>query len=462
MAIEFSFHGGVDTVTGSCCLVRTRGLNILVDCGLFQGDRACEDKNYEEFAFDPAAVDYVLLTHGHLDHCGRIPLLVKRGFRGRILATPATLDIAKVVLMDTAGINEEDYAQWKKVLSRRGEVCREPLYTTLDVLDAIGYFDPRAHYAVPLHLGEMLEVNYRDAGHILGAAFIEVGVEDKKIVFSGDLGNVGKPIIRDPEAAGSADIVVMESTYADRNHKDFAESVREFADAVRETFRRGGNVLIPAFAIERAQELLFVLRNALEDGALPECRVFLDSPMAIRITNIMRRHPECFDEETRELFRGGRDPFDFPGLQLTGTPEESRRINDVRNNAVIIAGSGMMTGGRIKHHLKHNIWREESSIIFVGYQAEGTLGRQIVDGAREVRVFDQLYRVHARVYTIGGFSSHAGRDGLAEWIAKTGNPSHVFLVHGEDKGLHSFKTYLETNRLAGKVHIPHLHQAFTI
>lgn len=464
MSIELSFHGGVEGVTGSCHLLEAGGLTILVDCGLFQGEPEREEMNYEGFGFDPSSVDCMLLTHGHLDHCGRIPVLVKKGFRGKVISTSATLDIAKIVLMDTAHINEEDYVHSRRLLERRGETPREPLYTTLDALDAVGYFEPPgASYGKPIQLNDRVRVTFRDAGHILGAAFIEIDVRDEgRIVFSGDLGNTDKPIIRDPEFPADADIVVVESTYAERNHRSFDESVRELEGAVTETFRRGGNVLIPAFAIERAQDLLFVLRDSSQRGALPRLEVFLDSPMAISITDVMRRHPECFDEETKELFRGGRDPFGFPGLQFTRTPEESRRINEIKSNAIIIAGSGMMTGGRIRHHLKHNIWRRESSIVFVGYQARGTLGRQIVDGQKDVSIFDQPFRVNARVYTIGGFSSHAGRDTLLQWIGRCGKPSHLFLVHGEEAGVDAFKARLEQDGLAREVHIPRMNEKFEL
>jgi metallo-beta-lactamase family protein len=460
MSIELSFHGGVDTVTGSCHLLKAGGLTILVDCGLFQGEELWEDRNFAGFGFDPSSVDFLLLTHGHLDHCGRIPLLVKGGFRGSIICTAATYDIAKIVLMDSARIHEEDAAHWKRIWKRRGEQPRRPLYKTLDVVDTLRFFRDFATYDRPIDLNGTVRVTFRDAGHILGAAFIEVEVKkQKRIIFSGDLGNRQKPIIRDPALPNSADVIIVESTYADRDHKPFDETVDEFAMAITETCRRGGNTLIPSFAIERAQDLLFVFRKLREEGKIPDCRVFLDSPMGINVTGVMKRHPECFDEETMKLFQDREDPFWFEGLDFTRTPDESRQINYMRSHAVIIAGSGMCTGGRIKHHLKHNIWRPESSIIFVGFQAKGTLGRKIVDGEPEVKIFRETYRVHSKVYTIGGFSSHADRNILLDWLGRSRGTDHIFIVHGEEKGAVSLRDELRSRNLATTVHIPHYGQA---
>jgi len=463
MSVELSFHGAARTVTGSCCLLRAGGLRILIDCGLFQGGAGLEELNFAEFGFDPGEVDYVLLTHGHLDHCGRIPLLAKRGFRGEVITTSATADIARVVIMDAAQINEEDYAQWKKILGRRGEAAREPLYTTMDALDALRLFDPYVEYGRPRALSESVSVTFHDAGHILGASFVEVDVKGgPRILFSGDLGNPGKPIIRDPAPPPRADVVVVESTYAERNHRSFADSVAEFEECVVETFGRGGNVLVPAFAVERAQDLLYVIRESRLRGRLPYSRVFLDSPMAISVTAIMRRHPECLDEAARALIGKNRDPFDFPGLELTRSPDDSRRINDVRNGAIIIAGAGMMTGGRILHHLKHNLWRKECSIVVVGYQAEDTLGRKIVDGEKEARIFDEACRVNASVRTIGGFSSHAGRDDLLRWVEAAGRPSHAFLIHGEEASIRALGGLIREGGLAGEVHAPSMGERFAL
>jgi metallo-beta-lactamase family protein len=312
-------------------------------------------------------------------------------------------------------------------------------------------------------LNDQVSVTFRDAGHILGASFLEIdAAKEKRIVFSGDLGNRNKPIIRDPQYPQRADICVVEGTYSDRTHKDIETSVRELRDAVLDTCKRGGNVLIPSFAIERTQDMLFYLSRMYYQKGLPSCSVFLDSPMAISVNEIMRRHPECFDEETAQLMARNHDPFSFPGLKLTKTPDQSRKINAINSHAIIIAGSGMCTGGRIKHHLKHNIWRKESSIIFVGYQAEGTLGRKIVDGDEVVKIFDESYRVRSKVYTIGGFSAHADRTILLDWLKHCEMPEHLFLIHGEDRALSSFEQEIKTQHIAKEIHVPNLHQGFSL
>jgi len=462
MSLTLSFHGGVDGVTGSCHMLKTDSITLLIDCGLFQGGYDIEQKNREDFGFDPSGIDYLLLTHGHLDHCGRIPLLVKRGFRGKIICTSATYDIARIVMLDTAEIQEEDAAHWKRINRRRGLKPPEPLYTALDALDALRSFGEFAEYGKTVRLDARVSVTFRDAGHILGASFLEIDAGDTRIVFSGDLGNRQKPIVRDPQFPGKADICVIEGTYSDRTHKDVAASVKELYEAIQDTCQRGGNTLIPAFAIERTQDMLYYLSQSHYRRDLPSCRVFLDSPMAISVNNIMRRHPECFDEQTRLMLAKNHDPFSFPGLFFTKTPEESRTINTVESRAVIIAGSGMCTGGRIKHHLKHNIWREEASIIFIGYQAEGTLGRKIVDGEKNVKIFGETYRVRARIYTIGGFSAHADRPILLDWLNHCERPDHLFLVHGEKDALASFEREIQTMNGAKEIHIPALHQSFTL
>ena len=455
MKTRISFHGGVETVTGSCHLLKAGGLNILVDCGMFQGGSRWENRNYDDFGFEPHSIDYLLLTHGHLDHCGRIPVLVKKGFKGKIICTSGTYDIAKVVIMDSARIQEEDYEYWKKKSPRSSIALRGPLYNTYDALETLGYFSQLVEYEAPARLNDRVKVMFRDAGHIFGSAFIEVDVKGfGRIIFSGDLGNRDKPIIKNPVDPRKADVVVVEGTYANREHKNIGSSANELREAIMDSFRAGGNVLIPTFAIERAQELLYYLREFYDKKQLPPCKVFLDSPMGISVTNIMKKYPQYFDKKTAGLLKRNIDPLHFPWLQFTKTQEASRQINLLKSRAVILAGSGMCTGGRIKHHLKFNIWRKESSIIFVGYQAKGTLGRHIVDGKDMVKIYGRSYNVRAKVYTIGGFSAHADRSILTEWLKKTGSPKNVFLVHGEKNTLSLFKKQLQEHNIAGEIHIP--------
>lgn len=444
--IIYSCHGAAKRVTGSCHLIECNGRRVLVDCGLFQGDRETEAANAAPFAFDPATIDALLLTHAHLDHCGRIPKLVREGFRGLIHATGATRELARVVLLDAAGIQEEE-ARHAARTNRRDEPVPEPLYTLDDALHALDYFAADVTYGVAFDVVPGMRATFLDAGHILGSASILLELVDgdlqRRMVFSGDLGNPGRPLLRDPVPAPAADYVVMESTYGDRPHRSLPDSVAEFHEAICDTFARKGNVVIPTFALERAQELLYYLHRGVREGALPaQLRVFLDSPMAISATEIFRRHPECFDDGfVAELGRG--DPFAMPGLHFTRETSASMAINTIESGAVILAGSGMCNGGRVRHHLKHNLWRQRSSVVFVGYAAEGTLARRIIDGAREVRVFNEEIPVRAQVWTINGFSAHAGQPELLDWLGHAPR-RRVFLVHGEyDRGMSALGAALE-------------------
>ena len=335
-----------------------------------------------------------------------------------------------------------------------------PLYTTLDALNALDFFGRVASYGETLQLCDGIRVTFHDAGHILGSASVLLELQGgPRLLFSGDLGYSGRVILRDPNPPGGVDVVVMETTYGDRSHKLLQPSVEELYGAISDTMQRGGNVVIPSFALERAQEILYYLREGVESGQLPaSLQVFLDSPMAIRATEIFRRHPECFDGDAMELFRNGNDPFDLPGLSLTHETAESIAINRLKGGAVIIAGSGMCTGGRVRHHLKHNLWRRDSSVIFVGYAARGTLARRIVDGARRVRVFGDEIPVKARIYTIGGFSAHAGQNELLSWYRRIGQPDTTYLVHGEPESMSSFAAHLKGSRVV----MPELHQGYPL
>ncbi len=456
--MRLSFHGAAGGVTGSCHLVECRGRRILVDCGMFQGSRELEEENAEPFGFSPKEIDALVLTHAHLDHCGRIPLLVRRGFRGPIFATAATRDLARIVMLDSAHLLEEEAAR----RARKRREVPDPLYRAEDVLDALDLLAPPVAYGEPVGLGRGVRATYIDAGHILGSAQVllelDEGAGPCRLLFSGDRGTPGRPILRDPAPPPRVDTVVMESTYGNRRHRTIEESVEEFITAVAETVEKGGNVVVPTFALERAQELLYFLREAVEAGRLRrDLPVFLDSPMAISATEVFQRHPECYDEEARALFREGRDPFGVPGLVFTRQAVDSMRINDVEGGAVILAGSGMCTGGRVRHHLRRHLSNPRSAVIFVGYAARGTLARRIIDGAEEVRIFGESHPVRARIHTINGFSAHADADDLVAWHAKT-LARRTILVHGEDPAVGALARRLSSARIER----PELHESIDL
>ncbi len=398
--MEIGFYGAAGGVTGSCHLLLAAGKKLLIDCGMFQGEHNIDEENRAEFGFDPREIDCLLLTHAHLDHCGRVPLLVKRGFRGEIITTAATREITRLVLLDAAGLAAEEARRAARYREHRGEKAEEALYEITDVLDSMDRFGRAAQYGEPLSIAPGLTVTFGDAGHILGSAWILVEAREngltRRILYSGDLGNRGKPIINPPTPAPMADVVVMETTYGDRLHKPIGPSVEELREAIVAIQERGGNAVIPTFALERAQDLLYYLQKMMEKRELPaNLPVYLDSPMAISATAIFRRHPECFNPETREQFADGRDPFALRNLHFTRETSESISINQTKGGMVIMAGSGMATGGRITHHLQNNLWRPDSGIIFVGYAAHGTLARRIIDGAKTVRLFGEEVNVAA-------------------------------------------------------------------
>ncbi len=458
--MKLSFHGADRSVTGSCHLLEAAGKRVLIDCGMYQGGRELDEENAEAFGFDPAGIDFVLLTHAHLDHCGRLPLLVKRGFRGEIVTTAATRELTRIVLLDAAHLQEEDAARRARRHARRGQApSPEPLYGVLDALNSTDRFGRAASYGQKLSLAPGIEVTFYDAGHILGSASLFIEVTERgatrRIVFPGDLGNAGRPLLRDPVAPPRADAVVMETTYGDRLHKPIGPSVEELYGAIEATFRRGGNVIIPTFALERAQEILYYLREGVDRGRLGDSlQVFLDSPMAISATEIFRRHPECFDAAAAARCHAGHDPFALPGLHFCRETAESMQLNRIVGGAVILAGSGMATGGRVRHHLRHNLWREQSSVVFVGFAAKGTLARRIIDGAKSVSLFGEDVPVRAGIHTINGFSAHADRDELLAWHRRI-QPDVTFLVHGEEDVMTRFATNL-TN---GRVVLPSLGQS---
>lgn len=437
MEIKLKFFGASQNVTGSCYLIETRGKRILVDCGLYQ-ERDLRKRNWDEFPVPANTIDALLLTHAHLDHCGRIPKLVKEGFSGPIYTTSATAEIAGIVMLDSAHIQEEDikYKQKRHAReNRQSPYPYEPLYTQEDAQAAIELLAP-AEYNHSVQLGDGIEAEFFEAGHIFGSSMIELRVtengETRKILFSGDVGRKNLPILRDPTFFESADYILVESTYGDRLHEPAKSIPDALAKVVNDTCKRGGNIIVPSFAIERTQEMLYHLNTLFTANRIPQMPVFVDSPMAIRVTEVFMRHPDLFDEEMSALLRKGQDPCDFPGLEMTRTVNESKSIKNKEGTKVIIAGSGMCTGGRVKHHLKDNIADPNSTLLFVGYQAVGTLGRVIHDGTNPIRIHGQMYDVKALIEQIGGFSAHADLDELTDWLSSIQNkPRKVFIVHGE-------------------------------
>lgn len=435
--MKIKFLGAAKTVTGSCYYVQANNINILIDCGIFQGTRDNEERNLNPFPFMPSEIHYVLLTHAHLDHSGLIPKLVKDGFKGRILATRATVDLCGVVLLDSAYIQERDAELENKRRIRAGKPPIKSLYTVQEAADSIAYFQG-VNYNETLDMSNGMKVRFQDAGHILGSAIVELWVKDdtqeKKLVFSGDLGQKNLPLVKNPTPIEDGDYVFIESTYGNRKHKGIQETIDEFTRVITEAIKKAGNVLIPAFAVGRTQDILYILNQLTREGKLNRLLVFVDSPMALQATRITLKHPECLDKETLELIKNDKFPKNGLSLKFTESVEESMEINKIQSHAVIISASGMCEGGRIRHHLKHNLWRSECSVIFVGFQAVGTLGRRIVEGAKTVRIFGEEIAVNATIYTIGGLSAHADRDGLLDWLGKfKKKPRRVFVMHGEEQ-----------------------------
>jgi metallo-beta-lactamase family protein len=448
MAVKLSFLGAAENVTGSRFLLEANGSTVLVDCGLYQ-ERQLLERNWDSFPTPPADIDAVLLTHAHLDHCGWLPKLVKDGFTGKVYCTDATAQIGRIVLLDCGHIQEEDAEFKRKRHKRRGKTPPRPvvpLYTGAEAEACFGLFSP-VKYEQTIEVTDGIEATFYDAGHILGASMINLTVKSngqtRTILFSGDVGREGKPILRDPSVFAQADYVLVESTYGDRTHDTLEDTKEKLAQAVRTTKQAGGNIVVPSFAIERSQEVLYYLNELLLEDNIPHLMVFLDSPMAIRVTEVFKQHSELFDDEMAELLRHDESPFDFTGLKMARTTKQSKAINHIRGTVMIIAGSGMCTGGRVKHHLVNNISRPESTILFVGYQAVGTLGRQIVEEAGEVRILGQMYDVKAKIVQTLGFSAHADKNELFKWLSNLKNPPrHVFVVHGETNAAHHFSNYL--------------------
>ncbi len=436
--LKITFHGAAKTVTGSCFQLEVEGTQVLVDCGLFQGGSDADEQNSADFAFNPRLIDYVLLTHAHIDHSGLIPRLVKLGFQGKILATKATTDLCRIMLLDSAHIQEME-AEWLSRKSMRaGGPAVEPIYSVADAEKSLTYFESVA-YDQDIELGPHMSVHFRNAGHILGSAILEVyfngDQKEGKIVFSGDLGREDQSIICDPHIVEGADFLVLESTYGNRYHDSSPEEKRNLLHkTIKEAIERKGKIIIPAFAVARTQDLLYELNHLVEQNMIPRIPVYIDSPLAISATEIFSNNPEYFDEETQAMLKAGDNPFEFPGLRFARTVEESKALNTSDEQAIIISASGMCEAGRIKHHLKHNLWRSDATILFIGFQAKGTLGRKILDGEKNVKIFGEPITVNAHIKSIEGFSSHADKNDLINWVESfRQNLKKIFCVHGEQE-----------------------------
>lgn len=459
-------YGATTEVTGSCHVLHVNGKKIMIDCGMFQGEY--EDQNSEPFAFHPKEIDALLITHGHLDHVGRIPKLVKEGFRGKIYATEATMELAQIILLDSAKIMNEDYqTKYRKAVRRATEKkVQKPIYEPMDVYNTFENMEwINVDYDTYHTIFEGITVRFKNAGHILGSAFIEITYHEHAksniVVFSGDIGNDNKIILPKLKKCAKADALYVETTYGNREHQALSLTIEEFKKTIQKTLNKDGNVLIPSFAVERTQELLCILRDMYEKGELPKCQIFLDSPMATKATNLYKKYAAELVQPCQDNIQENGTVFKFDALTFTQTPQESKNINDIKTRAIIIAGSGMCNGGRITHHFKNRIWEKNNTVIFVGYQAVNTLGREIVEGAEWINLFGEDIIVKAKIRTINGFSAHADKEGILKWIKKIKGLKKVFLIHGEKEAQIAFKEELK-EKLQLDAHIVSFKEKITL
>jgi metallo-beta-lactamase family protein len=461
--MKIKFLGACKNVTGSKFFLQIDNINLLIDCGLFQ-ERELKNKNWEPFPVPPEKINYILLTHAHLDHSGYLPRIVKEGFSGKILCTQPTAEITKIALIDSAKLMVEDAEKKRKrheKEKRKGPYPEIPLYEINDVEKVFPLFESIS-YNEEIKISEKVKVIFYDAGHILGSSFIKIFADGKEILFTGDIGRFGNPILKDPTIIESSDVLIMESTYGDRIHEERKIAEEKLQNIINETNKKGGNIVIPTFAIERAQEILYYLKKLLMENKIPHLITFLDSPMAIEITEVFEKYYSYLDGDAEKLLNEKISPFDFPLLHFTKSVEESKMINNIKGSSIIMAGSGMCTGGRIKHHLISNIEREESSIIFVGYQAKGTLGREIIE-KDEVRILGNFYKVKAYVEKIDGFSAHADRNELLRWLYYfKKSPEKIFLVHGEEEVINEFSEIVKKRFSLSEIIIPSYLEEFEI
>lgn len=456
--VKVSCMGGAGGVTGSSFLVESaNGKKVLVDCGMFQGGRQMEQRNWADWGFNPKDISTLFLTHAHIDHSGRIPKLVKDGFSGKIITSPPTAELCEIMLLDSAHIQEMD-AEWqtkKNKRQSRSEIL--PLYDTKDAEESLHLFSPVERDNI-IQVEPGIRARLRNAGHILGSSILELWVEtdggEVKIVFSGDIGKHNQLIVKDPHEIFASDYLFIESTYGDRLHRTFEDSVVELLEAIKHAASNNEKVIIPAFAVERTQEILYILGEYQRNGDLPDIPIYLDSPLAIKATQIFRKNRRYYDDEAMAIVKEGFDPFDMPNLRFTPATKDSMAINEKPGSAIVIAGNGMCTAGRIKHHLKHNLWRSGASIVIVGYQAVGTTGRKIVEGAKSVKIFRENVDVNAKIFTIGGFSAHADQKDLLEWVSNfRESMPRVFVIHGEPSSSQKFAEKIKSS-FGFEVHVP--------
>lgn len=466
--MQITFLGAAGCVTGSSYLVESGGLRFLVDCGMFQGLPAEEQKNHDDFAFDPSTIQFMILTHAHIDHSGRIPLLVKEGFKGQIYCTFPTRDLSEILLQDSAKIQEADVSWENKKRERAGLPKQEPLYSSEDAINALQYLYPITYHNTMSPV-DNIQFTLHNAGHLLGSAFIEIklteGGETKTIVFSGDLGAKEIPMLKPLEIIQNADVLIIESTYGNRYHKNAKTRIQTLLQTIVDTSEKGGTTIIPSFAVGRTQEILFEMHNYVEDEILKEkfldLPVFADSPLAIEATELFLRHTDELNEKVHHMIQLHKNPLKLPNLKLIKSADDSIALNRLQTPKVIISASGMCDAGRIQHHLKHYLWRPETSVIFVGYQAEGTLGRQIKDGAEKVHILDADVKVNANIVTIEGFSGHADLGDLTAWVSQFKQLGRVFIVHGEKEASANLKKVIETLHQCA-VDIPSMGETFAL
>ena len=467
--MNIQFLGAAKVVTGSNILINTKDYNLLIDCGLFQGSEELEKLNREPFKFDPTEIDFMFLSHAHIDHSGRIPKLVKEGFRGKIYCTNATYDLSEIMLKDSGHIHEQDTKWLNKSRKRSGKKIIEPLYTVEDAENSLRYFEP-VLYDQKIDINESISVRFVDAGHILGSSIVELWIKEEndtvKIVFSGDLGSSGKPIIRDPEFVKEADYLILESTYGNRIHENKAFRMNKLMEIINDTVSKNGTVIIPSFAVGRTQELIYELHKYYEEHADIEeflkIPIYIDSPMAISATEIFKKNTYAFDDEAREYILKGHNPLHFENLYYVRDHKESMRLNDADYPKVIISASGMCTAGRIRHHLKHNLWKEKNAVVFVGYQANGTLGRILQEGAKNVKILGEEIAVKASIHSVEGFSAHGDQEDLINWVGHfEKKPQKIFLVHGEEENARGLYELIK-DKYSIKSLIPSMGYSFTI